>query len=507
MGLLGDLVGVVSAGYDMVKASTDDSMPMSDFRGPGGVVIADPYVWAIAGANYRERPSRVGYEVLRYLCNRDSILATVHLTRCGQLMPFCQPNYDDDTEVATGRSTGFRVELSKGAGKRTEAVKRRERELTEFFVRCCRSDVPLNERVDKHFSDFVRKFVTDRLEFDQATAFIERDRLGVPRQFYAIDGSTIRIVDPAKELPYSHVQIVMGRVVTRFTRDEIMFCPENVSASIKEFGYGRAESEKAMRMVQAHLGIDETNVRQFQPGSMPKGLMTLSGADMTAEQLRALEMKYKSMVATFRGKHKVPLLPIARGGKLDFIHFPQATDIEFGNFLNYIVNIICALYRMDPVEINFPNRAGGISGQPGLIQSSPEATRLVASKDKGLRTLLDWFALSMNNQLMIHLDPAGPDFSFRFTGFDRHTESERVRLDDEKSRVYMTINQIREAHGMDAIEGGDIIRDPSFMQVYQQRMVSQQQEQVGQGSEDFASGEESQDNEWEQNWGINGDLF
>lgn len=463
------------------------------------MVVADPYVWGLAAVNYRERPSRAGMETLRYLCNRDSILAAILLTRLGQIVPFCRPNLDEDSEMSTGRSNGFRVRLKKGAGERTDGVKKREEEMTNFFRDCCVTDLPSRERRDRNFVTFAKKFIRDRLEFDQACAYIEMDRSGRPRQFYAVDGSTIRTVDPARKMEHSYVQLYDGKVVTAFYDEEFMFCPENVSSNIKSNGYGLAESEIALRMVQAHLGIDETNSRQFQPGSMPKGLLTLTGADISEQNLRALEAKYRSQVATFRGKHKIPLLPISKGGQLTFIHFPQANDIEFGNFLDYIVNLISALYRIDPAEINFPNRSGGIGGaSPSMIQSSPEATRLAASRDKGLRTLIDWFELCINTELMPAVDP-NEEFEFQIIGFDRQSESDRLASDDSKSRTYMMINEVREAHGMEPIEGGDIVRDPQFMQTY---MQNQQAEAEGEEGGGGAPGDD-----FEQNWGAEGNLF
>jgi len=500
MGLLGDLASAVGHGLDLFKAEVE--VPgIDEVRGPGGPMVADPFVWALSSAAYREKPSRVGYETLRYLCHRDSILSAIFFTRIGQLMPFSRPNLDEDSEMATGRANGFRVRLKKGAGERQDATKQREEAMTKFIQNCSREDVPHREKHERGFASFLKKFVRDRLELDQPCGFIELDRIGSPRQFYAIDGATVRVVDPAKSQEYDYVQVYQGKVVTRFRDEEFMFCPENITTAMKQNGYGESEAEIAMRMVQAHLGIDETNSRQFQPGSMPKGMLTLTGADINEQQLRSLEARYKAQVATFRGKHKLPLLPISRGGRIDFIHFPQATDIEFGAFLDYIVNLCSALYRIDPVEINFPNRSGGIGGGGNMINSAPEATRLTASRDKGLRTLVDFIEDCMNQELMPVLDPQG-EFEFQFTGFDRQSESDRMTLDREKSSVYMTINEVREAHGMEPIEHGDIIRDPSFMQEKQGAMG----EQGADGEDDTDAAEAGGD--WDSQWPSGeGDLF
>jgi hypothetical protein len=139
-----------------------------------------------------------------------------------------------------------------------------------------------------------------------------------------------------------------------------------------------------------------------------------------------------------------------------------------------------------PAEINFPNRSGGIAGaSPSLIQSSPEATRLTASRDKGLRSLLSYLEECINYHIIADLE-SSEDFEFAFIGFDRETEDQRLAHDELKSKTFMMINEIREAHGLDKRDDCEVLRDPVWLQAKQAAEAAEQGEE---GMPDAEQGE------------------
>jgi hypothetical protein len=500
MGLLSsvaEMAGRAVSSFSKAQVVGSDSVTQSG-RYDGGVsLLADPLLWAYGGIKYKEKPSNVSYNVLRYLAQRDTILATIILTRLRQVKQFGVVRTHEESERTS--STGFRVKLREGAGARTRNTTKREDELNMFVTRCGREDV---DRREKSFRDWLWKFTKDRLEFDQAACEKRRSRKGELIEFFAVDGGTIRIVDPTTTSEdISYAQVYQNRVVATYEAKEMMFCPENVSTSIYTSGYAMSETEIALKKIMAHLGIEETNYRQFQPGSMPKGILQMVNADMSEENQQALSAHFQNQVTRqFRGKHRVPFIPIPRGGELKWVALPQAHDLEYGVFLDYLVSVTTALYGMDPAEINFPNRSGGIAGAtPSMIQSSPEATRLTASRDKGLRTLLSYLEECINYHIILDLEPSG-DFEFSFIGFDRQTDDQRLTHDKQKSEFLMTVDELREAHGMEPLEDdkGDVILN----QVYLQHM-----QQAAQGEEGMVEGEQPEEG-WEAGEEAEkGDLF
>jgi len=485
LGLLSSVVDMAGSAVNSLRKAEvigGDSVTQSG-RGPGVSLLADPLLWAYSGVKYKEKPSTVSYNILRYLAQRDSILATIILTRLRQVKQFGAVRTHEESERTN--STGFRVKQRDGAGARTRNTNKREDELNLFVANCGREDT---DRVEKSFRSWLWRFTKDRLEFDQAVSEKRYNRKGDLIEFFAIDGGTIRVVDPSKTTSKAqYAQVYQNRVIATYDAKDIMFCPENLSTSIYSAGYAMSETEIALKKVMAHIGIEETNYRQFQPGSMPKGLIQLTNADISEEGQQALSANWQNQVTrNMRGKHRVPFISVPRGGKLEWLALPQAHDLEYGVFLDYLVNTCTALFGMDPAEINFPNRSGGIAGAtPSLIQSSPEATRLTASRDKGLRTLLSYLEECINYHIIADLEPSG-DFEFAFIGFDRETDDQRLAHDEQKSKTFMTINEVREAHGLDERDDCEVIRDPVWLQAKQ---ASEAAEQGMPGEEGAEQGE------------------
>jgi hypothetical protein len=313
-------------------------------RGPGVSLLADPLLWAYSGVKYKDKPSTVSYNTLRYLAQRDSILAAIILTRLRQVKQFGVVRTHEESERTN--STGFRVKQRDGAGARTKSTDKIEDDLNMFVSRCGKEGM---DHVEKSFSSWLWKFTKDRLEFDQPVSEKRHDRKGRLIEFFAIDGGTIRHADPSKTASKAkYVQVYQNRVIATYDAKDIMFCPENLSTSIYSAGYAISETEIALKKVMAHLGIEETNYRQFQPGSMPKGLVQLTNADISEEGQQSLSANWQNQVTrNVRGKHRVPFISIPRGGKLEWLAFPQANDLEYGVFLDYLVNTCTSLYGMD----------------------------------------------------------------------------------------------------------------------------------------------------------------
>lgn len=446
---------------DLVKAQQVDMVTSGNVtgagRGAGAALVADPYLWAFAGDYYVEKPTGVGYSVLRYLCRQDTVLAAIIITRLRQVRAFGQLSRVSETDKTESR--GFRVRQRSGAGAKTSVVEAREQELNEFMLRCA---VPDEEPEERSFADFLWRFGKDRLTLDQACAEKKLDGAGGLRQFYAVDGGTIRRIKRSRSgmsSGFSFVQIYQGKVVARFEREELMFCPENLSTELDRIGYGESEVEVGLKKVATHLGIDEANARQFHPTSTPKGILTIENAELDDEQMQVLEQRYRRQVATMRGRHRLPILGMPRGGKLGFTRLSPANDMEYRTFLEFLINLLCALYGMDPMEINFPTRSGSLGTGSSLIQSSPELTRLTASKDKGLKPMLGWLAGCINREIIPAIDLTG-DFEFSFVGLDSKDEASKAELSDKHTRVWKMVNEEREERGYERVEGLDVVRDP-----------------------------------------------
>lgn len=318
------------------------SIEKEPFSSPGKSIVVDPHLWSFAGGLYFNVPKQVGFNVLRYLVKRDSLLGTIILTRLRQLRAFSQPVTKDQMSRNDGR--GFRVALKKDAGSYTKAVENREQELTDFMYNCGELGI---RTYDKNFFIFMWKFMQDRLILDQACFERVFNRKGDLSQFFTVDGATIR---KANTKQYSHVQVIDDVVVTTYDEKELAFCAENISTDVTKGGYGESEIEMALRDVMSDLGIKAMNERQFRPGSMPKGVIVVEGAELGDEQIQSLELRWRKQALSNRGRHRIPIMSFPQGSKTHFIALPQAKDMELAKFKDDLTNILTALYGMDPVN-------------------------------------------------------------------------------------------------------------------------------------------------------------
>lgn len=164
-------------------------------------------------------------------------------------------------------------------------------------------------------------------------------------------------------------------------------------------------------------------------------------------------------------------------------------NFEVENDHSYIANGIavhnCAVYQIDPAEVNFPNRGGaGNSGGGGLGNGGIQ-DRIQYSRDKGLRPLLR-FLEDMINQYIIYR--FSDKYIFKFIGVNAKNEQEVIALQEKQAKVFKTINEVRADNDLKPIPDGDVIEDPYFVQYtlnaqaqrLQQTQMEQQQESPSQ---------------------------
>ena len=482
---LSDLFGSTKDSLIKSRQDINDGIADDHVRGPGKALLSDPLVWAFASQYYIEKPNTVNCSLLRYLSKRDLLTAVIHQTRIAQLSSFFSPRQHDEAERSVG--TGFRVKLRTGAAKtRTKRVIKKEDELTQFINTCGKPDKDAEDTVDRQFSFFGKKFCRDSLEMDQACAEKQLTNGGYLHQFYAVDGATIRIKKPNYyDDGTKYVQIERGRVVAEFENEEFVFCPRNVSTDIYRYGYGLSELEIAVREISTNIGISLNNERILHPGAMPKGIMQIKNTELDARQIRELETSWKQQITTFKGRHRIPMISIPRGGELQLITFPQPTEMEYKAFIDHLSNMLCALYNMDPVEINMPNRSGAPGGSQALFSSANETARITHSKDKGLKPILSWLETCMNLEIMPYIEGA-EDFEFVFVGLDNKSDQEKMDLSNKQVRAFKTVNEVRVENGLEEIEGSDIILDNTWLQAQQ----AQQQAEGAEEDEVPVEGEE-----------------
>ena len=486
---------------DLVK-----SMPARDMK----AYMENPIRMAQA-TNYKDKPSSLSYNILYQMSVKNSVVGAVINTRVNQVSAFTKPaRFSED-------GVGYKIRLRDPSETPNAEQKEVMNSIELFLENCGFSDD--SDRDD--FDTFIRKIVRDSLTYDQMCFEIIPDRKGKPAEILAVDAATIRaasenyqadqtwmeMVPNKKNEEVKWVQVVDGTIVSWFTARELAFGVRNPRTNINLQPYGFSELEQLIHQITSHLYAEEYNSKFFSQGGTTKGIINIKSDPNgigNKEQLDSFKRQWRAQVNGMTGAWKTPVLQVPNG--IEYINVSQSNrEMEFEKWMNYLVNIVCAVYQIDPAEVNFPNN-GGVSGNGGSVFESSQEVKLKNSKDKGLKPLMR-FIESIINKFVV--SKFSQDYVFVFTGLDDKSEEEKAELDTKQVKTWRTVNEIRKEHGEKPLENGDIILDPSYLNYIQQKEMAAQQGGMGEeepmgddmGDEeepdysDYMSGEDEEEQE------------
>jgi hypothetical protein len=477
MGAWSNLVKSLKLGSTplMPHSTSTDELVKSERVQEAKSIIEDP-LSIIQSMGYKDKPSSLSYDTLKRMATRNSVISSIIQTRVNQVSTFSQPaRYTRD-------GVGFEIKLRDPKSKPTKEQKRIMLALESFIENCGFSYDPSRD----NFDTFLRKIVRDSLIYDQLTFEIVPDRVGRPAEMYAVDASTIRAaaIEPLDGEDYVHpttpnasnikwVQVIDNSVVAEFEGDELAFAVRNPRTDINIQPYGLSELEILVHQVTAHLWAEEYNSRYFSQGGTTKGILNIKGQNISKEQLDAFRRQWTAQIAGITGAWKTPVVSVEG---LEYINVSQSNrEMEYEMWMNYLINIACAVYQIDPAEINFPNR-GGAGGSAGSLGEGGIEDRLKNSRDKGLRPLLRFIESVINRYIIRRFSP---EYTFNFVGLNGESEQERLDLSNKQIRTFKTINEVRVENDLDPIEDGDIILDPTFVNYKMQKGNQEQMMQMG----------------------------
>lgn len=501
MGLFDRLAGAFNAlAGSPIQKSLEMDLEKSQPAREQKAYIEDP-LGMMQAMGYKDRPYSLSYEILRRMATKDAVVSSIITTRVNQVSTFTTP-------ARFSRSgMGFEIRLRDP----NQTPKKEDIDVMTAIEQFLENTGFDNDNGRDDFDTFIRKIVRDRLIYDQVSFEIVPDRKGRPAEFHAVDASTIRLASEDIKEDYNSfqmldkergvkkneevkfVQILHGQIQAYFTSSELAFGISNPRTDLNISGYGFSELEMLIHQITSHLWAEEYNSRFFSQGGTTKGILNLKGsaqAPIAPQQIESFKRQWISQVSGMTGAWKTPVVSV---DGLEYINVSQSNrEMEFEKWMNYLINVSCAVYQIDPAEINFPNRGGaGGSGGGGLGDGGIE-DRLNHSRDKGLRPLLRFIESLINKHIVSKFDQK---YVFSFVGIDAKSEKEIVTLQQMKVKTYLTVNELRKEEGLPPLENGDLILDPTYVQFLGQQQQAQMMAQQGDAGdeEDYDDQDVSQD--------------
>lgn len=457
----------------LAKAKPDENLPKSWFTDPFALLDS-------VGMGYRNPPTYLNYDTLRQVGERDTYVSPIILTRIDQVAAFARPQPNK-------YSVGFKIQPRYGDKKRLLTDSERQR-CEEIQMTILNTGREYNLGRDS-FRQFIAKFIRDSLTYDQACFETVRTRGGGVYSFNAVPSDTIRTATPKQlrgtppkmtELrnDIRYVQIINSSITAEFTMDEMAFAVRNPRTHVKTYGYGFPEIETLMTTITSHLWAEEWNRRMFSQGSTIKGVLNVKG-NIPPVQFESFKRMWHSQVAGVQNAWKTPML---NSEEIQWLPLQLSnTEMGYQMWMEYLCKITCALFRIDPAEINFDLR-GGV-GQKPVFMSDNEAQQK-SSKDRGLQPLMHFVEDTLNRHVVWKIDPR---FELVFVGLDAKTEEQAQQLRMQQVQNTHTLNEVRAMDDLPPVQYGDNVMNATYIGYKMQReqmdamaMQAQQQAPGGQ---------------------------
>ncbi|AXH71111.1 putative portal protein [Bacillus phage BSP38] len=443
--------------------------------GDGAKAYEEPIIGSFSvNPDYKEAPSTSGsqnlLETLKLWSRKNIILNAIINTRVNQVSLFCTPaRYSD-------KGIGYEVRLKDPLATESTHDKKKIKEIENFIENTGKKP----DFTRDTFRTFVKKLVRDRLTYDKINfELIYEKATGELHHFKARDASTIYVAvdknghEPKGKNAVKYVQVLDRKKVAEFKANEMAWEVHNPRTDITVGRYGYPELEIALNHLQYHENTEIFNARFFAQGGTTRGLLQIkTGQEQSHQALANFRREWTAMFSGINGAWKIPVITAE---DVKFVNMTQSSkDMEFEKWLNYLINVICSIYSIDPAEINFPNRGGatGHSGNTLNESSTKEKTR--DSKDKGLEPLLKFIEDAVNKYIVSQF---GDKYVFNFVGGDAKTEAEIINILEAKAKIGLTINDVRAELGYPEIEGGDVTLAGVHVQRLGQLMQEEQMKQ------------------------------
>jgi hypothetical protein len=410
----------------------------------------------------RTKPSRCTYQILRRMAISCKPVAAIIQVRQNQIASFTQLTRKPG-------DIGFRITTKDPHKVPSESERRRIDELQEFILNTGLPNTKqdLYKGIDRqdNFDMFMRKLVRDTLTLDATCFEIQRRVNGKPFAVWPIDAATIKFASEEVEfnpvtgkqkvkplsytngLPVKYVQeLIHGRVVAQYNRDEMVYDVMNPRTDMDIFGYGLSPLEILMETVTAILFGEQYNMKYFTQNAIPQGVLNIAGK-YTPEAMEAFKRAWIAQVSGVANAWRVPVMAIdEKGGGVNFVPFKQNNkDMEFHLWIEYLIQTACAIFCIDPSEVGYLIKGGGSAP---LMEHSGKV-KLDFSKDKGLWPLMKFYQHLINKHIVQRLYT---DLYFEWVGADAMPEADKIDITSKKIQAgLMTVNEARALEDMPRI--------------------------------------------------------
>ena len=431
-------------------------------------LLDDPFFENLGNnVNYKHKVSRLSNKALKEVSVRDWLVSSIIQARVDTLLRFSRPEH-------RRHEMGFRFVKKDHNSEYTKEEMQEIASLEDFMYNCGRKEgTPVEDRM--LFGEFLKLTVRDALTFGHIAIEKVKTRKGGLHRIRPLPAETMYLVnkrmskeqivqqdkaaqqtykqplsnnDPKAEQEvnvaqneyWKYVQVSYNMQPLNYFGDEDLifknFNPQNFADSN---GYCYSPLELAIINVTNHLNVENYNSNFFTHGYAARGVLHLKGT-VTQAQLMNFRRQFYN---TISGQQHAWRTPIVAG--LDEVQWVpmsgSAKEMEYINFNNHLMRILCAQFAIDPVEIGLDYLVSANGKSPA--QQSNNEYKIAYSRERGLYPILMFIEDLVNGEILPSIDKTlSEKYRFVFTGYTDETPQTEIAQMQAEMTVWKSMNDL-----------------------------------------------------------------
>lgn len=448
----------------------------NSFRNLQSLLVRPDFLGFSRGGYFRgvrEKILKIDYNTIRNVVDHVPLINAIINTRVEQVKAFA--NYVKPKEPGKGYEF-INVDPNREINKKDRA---NYLDLSKFLDQ---TGIEYDSDREDDFLDYLEMIVRETLTIDQIATELQRNRKHDVIAFWLLDGATIKRIDKdefnAAKMQFQvdertkFCQLIEQKLTNVYTDDDLIFDYKNKRADIRYRGFGYSPVEQAIDIITTLLFGYNYARDQLMRDRVPKGFIQVMG-DVSLPQLDAIREYWYSAMSGAGGQWNIPIVPSGKDGVgIDWKNIQNSNrDMEYHKLMMFVSSIIAAVFNIDMAELGIKaDDSTALIGENSL-------NRIKASQDRGLSGILAFIEQHINKIIR----KITTDYKFRFVGIDKDDENTLADIRKKEVETRMTINELREADGLEPLEGdyADVVLNPQAVQIYLNSKNAEQAQQQG----------------------------
>jgi HK97 family phage portal protein len=261
---------------------------------------------------------------------------------------------------------------------------------------------------------------------------------------------------------YKYVQMSYNMHPLAHFGDEDMifknFNPQNFADSN---GYCYSPLELAIITITNHLNVENYNSNFFTHGYAARGVLHLKGT-VTQSQLMNFRRQFYNSISGTQNAWRTPI--VAGLDEVQWVPMSaSAKEMEYINFNNHLMRIVCTQFNIDPVELGLDYLISANGRAPA--QQANNEYKIAYSRERGLYPILMFIEDLINSEIIPAIDDGlSNKYKFVFTGYTDETPQTQIAQMQAEMTVWKSMNDLLIQSQKDKIKhpGADLPLNQAF---------------------------------------------